>query len=222
MSFIVIEGCDRFGKSTQTRMLLELFLRCGLRATMFSFPNYDSPTGKIIQEHLYNKVFLAKYDRSRSQYDALVFQCVQSCDKYAVASQILADLKDGQIVVCGRWWQSAFVYGLDDGLDPLWLKDVHACMPMADVNILLDFDPDEAARRVPEGGDRFDRDLLKQRRLRDSYLHLWQDYAKIQGSQRWPMVSADGTPEEVHKRIVDCIKKHLTFTYGSLPRTIEG
>jgi Thymidylate kinase len=225
--FIVIEGCDRFGKSTQVEMLYQRFVHCGLKTKMFSFPNYASVTGKVISEHLHDKIALAEKQRPQevsilprfgaqvSPHDALVFQCVQTCDKYAVASQISKVLRDGEIVVCGRWWQSAFVYGLDDGLDPLWLMDIHACMPQADLNLLLDFSPDEAAKRFSTPGDRLERDLVKQRRLRESYLEMWKNriepYGRIGVQHEWEVLQADGSPEEVHERIVDCVKNRFTF-----------
>ena len=41
---IVIEGTDCSGKETQSKKIIEKFNNC----KYFSFPKYDSPTGKII------------------------------------------------------------------------------------------------------------------------------------------------------------------------------
>ncbi len=45
---IVIEGTDCSGKQTQTNLLVERLKKEGEKVAQFSFPNYDSPTGKII------------------------------------------------------------------------------------------------------------------------------------------------------------------------------
>lgn len=45
---IVIEGNDCSGKETQTGLLVSALRENGYQAEMFAFPNYDSPTGKII------------------------------------------------------------------------------------------------------------------------------------------------------------------------------
>ncbi len=45
---IVIEGTDCSGKETQTNKLMEKLKKENIQITKFSFPNYDSPTGKII------------------------------------------------------------------------------------------------------------------------------------------------------------------------------
>ena len=45
---IVIEGTDCSGKETQTNLLLKKLNSEGIKVEKFSFPNYQSPTGKII------------------------------------------------------------------------------------------------------------------------------------------------------------------------------
>ena len=45
---IVIEGNDCSGKETQTELLVSALRAKGYQAEKFAFPNYDSPTGKII------------------------------------------------------------------------------------------------------------------------------------------------------------------------------
>ncbi len=45
---IVIEGTDCSGKHTQTELLSKKLKDLGIKCETFSFPNYNSPTGKII------------------------------------------------------------------------------------------------------------------------------------------------------------------------------
>lgn len=45
---IVIEGTDCSGKETQSNLLIEKLKKKNIRIEKFSFPNYNSPTGKII------------------------------------------------------------------------------------------------------------------------------------------------------------------------------
>lgn len=45
---IVIEGTDCSGKATQSDLLIKRFAKEGIELGYFSFPNYNSPTGKIV------------------------------------------------------------------------------------------------------------------------------------------------------------------------------
>lgn len=45
---IVIEGTDCSGKETQTKLLVEKLRQNDIRCERFSFPNYESATGKIV------------------------------------------------------------------------------------------------------------------------------------------------------------------------------
>ena len=52
---IVIEGTDCSGKETQTKMIVNKLKRLGKKVVSFSFPMYDTPTGKIIGGPLLGK-----------------------------------------------------------------------------------------------------------------------------------------------------------------------
>ena len=45
---IVIEGTDCSGKETQTSLLVQNLKKQGRKIERLSFPDYDSPTGKIV------------------------------------------------------------------------------------------------------------------------------------------------------------------------------
>lgn len=45
---ILIEGTDCSGKETQTKKVIERLNKEGIKSIYFSFPNYNSPTGKIV------------------------------------------------------------------------------------------------------------------------------------------------------------------------------
>ncbi len=45
---IVIEGTDCSGKETQSKMIVEKLEKQNIKCVRFSFPNYNSPTGRII------------------------------------------------------------------------------------------------------------------------------------------------------------------------------
>ena len=57
---IVVEGTDCSGKETQTNRLLESLKKDGVKVEKFSFPAYDTPTGKIVGGPYLGKDYISK------------------------------------------------------------------------------------------------------------------------------------------------------------------
>lgn len=129
--------------------------------------------------------------------DALVLQALFLADKMAASMEIMHAAGRGHTVILDRWWQSAFAYGVADGLDEKWLCAIHYTLPTVNMNIFIDVPPEEAFKRRPEARDRYERDREKQKAVRTNYERLWAanagpGYVKIDGL---------GAPSEVHERI---------------------
>jgi|ERR1700690_1454570 len=224
-TFIVFEGGDICGKTTQVEMLVEKLTLLGIPTTKISFPRYGEATGQAISRHLRGETWVTdsgeyEYDRGavkvlRASDDALFFQALQTLDKYEEAANILKILRSGGVVVSSRWYQSAEIYGADDGLSAMMLRRAHACLPRADVNILLHFSSEASLALRPTLRDRFERDKAKQDRVRRRYLAMWEDKARatfVDGcGHHWPIVYCEGkgrrpkSTEEVHDEVWDLV-----------------
>jgi len=211
--FIVIEGIDLIGKTAQYDLLVQHLRGRGLDVASFSLPAYHSPTGEAIREHLRGNVALTVQDDtlglpSISEHDPLVFQSLQLVDKYAVAADVKLALEACQTVVCCRWWQSSYAYGVEDGFDGNWVRRTCSCLPRADVNVLLDLDPRRARRRSGESPDRLEADLARQERIRQGYLELWRVWRRGYDDDcgLWAVVDAEGSADVVHGRILAVLR----------------
>lgn len=49
---IAIEGIDGAGKATQAKMLQDALIARGIKSTIFAFPQYKTPTGRIVKAYL--------------------------------------------------------------------------------------------------------------------------------------------------------------------------
>ena len=214
--FIVIEGPDKVGKTEQARLLAEYLRSLGRQVDSYSFPSRGTLTGRVAREWMGGGDSALRAAGSDAQFSrdvAVTFQCVQLVDKYAAVPAVLRSLRDGQDVVCCRWWQSSYAYGLDEGLPLDWLADTCSLMPRADLNVLVDLPPEVVAARSARSGsrlDRYDRDLSKQERVRQTYLVLWsaREHSGLRGEGRWVLVDGHGTPGEVHERV----KTQVSYT----------
>ncbi len=198
--FVVLEGVDRCGKSRQAERLVSRLVSLGRPAREVSTPDYASPVGELIAQHLAGDVYLADASGSTSSYDPLAFECMQIVDKYATSAQIRQMLDAGMSVASARWWQSALVYGQDDGIDADLIRDAVRGLVQPDLSVLLDVDPATIAKRC-DRHDRYERDLAKQERLAARYRKLWRGEKCVVLSHDWSIVSGDGTEDEVADRV---------------------
>lgn len=211
--FIVLEGIDGCGKSTQSRRLVDHLNRAGKFAVLYMFPRRQAvPLGPPISKHLRGETYYTDTDSpvsgqaNRSKYDALVLQSLITLDKYDVSDEIEKHLHEGAFVVADRWWQSAYAYGRVDGLDSDWLIRVNKRLPRADLNLLLDLDASQRWR--VDMNELYERDSEKQQRIASFYRDLWDNFGDDleEDFDAWPKISAVGSYDEVFGRILESLK----------------
>ena len=141
--FIVIEGPDQVGKTEQARRLVEYLAEPRTPGRLVLVPVAGPLTGRIARAWLGDQECVNAGRRPGIPRPAVTFQCVQLVDKYAAVPAIERALRGGTDVVCCRWWQSAYAYGLDEGL-PRGSGSRHlqlTCRYPADLNLLINLDP---------------------------------------------------------------------------------
>jgi len=148
---------------------------------------------------------------------ALAFQALQIANRMELMPSLEAARRDGTNLILVRYWQSAWVYGQLDGLDPAWLIDVHRSMVQAGVNILLDAPAEECMRRraARDGAltpERYEGKLDFTRKVVELYRKLWTKLHPAE--ERWRIV--DATHERGAEGVVDSILANLPSA-GSPP-----
>jgi len=138
--FIVFEGCEGVGKSTQLRFLKEYLEKVG-RPAVFTREPGGTPLAEEIRQLILTKPMSA-------ETEAALFAAAR-CDH--IDNLILPSLKEGKLVVCDRYIDSSLAYqayarGLGEDFI-LKMNDyaVRNCMPEAVV--FLDLNPLESWRR---------------------------------------------------------------------------
>jgi dTMP kinase len=136
--FIVFEGIDGSGKSTQTRMLADALTKKGIPVLLTSEPS-DGPVGtsiRSLKERLTPEEELKLFNEDR---------------RYHVKQVIEPALDTGKTVICDRYYYSTAAYQGAQGIDPHKIIDENLeIFPKPDIAFLLTIPVDEAIARISE------------------------------------------------------------------------
>lgn len=102
---IVIEGTDCSGKETQTKLLVEKLKLEGRKVERFSFPMYDTPTGKIVGGPYLGKDYICEgwFDEGATNVDYRVASLYYAADRVYNIKKITDKLRDGYDVILDRY-----------------------------------------------------------------------------------------------------------------------
>lgn len=102
---IVIEGTDCSGKETQSNLLIEKLKNDGIRIEKFSFPNYNSPTGKIIGGPYLGKSYICNgwFPEGAPNVDPKVSALYYAADRLYNIDKIKFLLDNGVNVILDRY-----------------------------------------------------------------------------------------------------------------------
>lgn len=104
-NLIVIEGTDCSGKETQSNLLIEKLKSDGIRIEKFSFPNYNSPTGKIIGGPYLGKSYICDgwFPEGAPNVDPKVSALYYAADRLYNIDKIKFLLDNGVNVILDRY-----------------------------------------------------------------------------------------------------------------------
>ncbi len=205
---IVIEGIEGSGKETQSKLLVESLNKKGIKSIEFSFPMYDTPTGRIFKDCLLsnNNYFNEGID---SLDPELVCLYTAADRKYNI-KKIEEYLEDDYIVVINRYTSSNmanqgskyndsedrfYMYQWIDKLEYWLLK-----LPKPDYTILLNM-PYKYNNQL---SFELTNEDSKQERVLESYLEL-------AGLYNWDIINCidedkEKTIDEIHEEIMELLE----------------
>ncbi|HYH81440.1 MAG TPA: dTMP kinase [Longimicrobium sp.] len=184
--FIVLEGIDGAGTTTQLNVLREHYRRAGRKA-FFTHEPSDGPAGMMIRLALQKRLVGANYDlhdpadprpAGPAAFDADALALLFAADRADhVVAQVLPNLEAGRDVICDRYLLSTLAYQ-GQHADLEWLIEINRPAIVPDLTIFLDVPPGEAEERMR--GSRWKKEIFEtleqQRRIRSRYLELIRRY----------------------------------------------
>jgi len=195
--FVVLEGLDGAGTTTQARLLGERLRAEGRRVHVTAEPS-PGPVGALVRQVLMGRVA----GRDGGPFDAHALALLFAADRLDhAASDVVPRLAAGVDVVSDRYALSSLAYqGITTG-DLRWVEAVNARAPAPDVTLLLRARPVVTLRRRRSAS--LDRELYEvaafQRRVALGYDRAAARLRRV--GQRVEVIDGEAPVEEVAEAV---------------------
>ena len=202
--FVVFEGGEGSGKSTQARLLAERW------GALLTFEPGGTEVGQRLREILLSP--------ETGDLDPRAEALLMAADRaHHVATLIRPALNRGKDVVCDRFVGSSLAYqgyGRDLGIDQVQALSTFATDGLVpDLVVLLVVPPEVAGVRLAAAGkpDRLEAAGEEfHRRVAEAYLML-----AAHDPDRWVAVDGSGTVDEVEARVLEAVEAKLPSGAGA-------
>lgn len=206
--FIVLEGIDNCGKTTQAMLLKDYFEKQGREVVQTREPG-GTQIGEEIREVLL---------KTREQ---MIDPIAQTLLFYASRQEFInnivkLNLNEGKVVITDRFAASTFVYqGFVQGVDEKFINILHdeivtKSNAQPDLYIIIDIPAEESFKR-DQNLDRQNQEMVFEKqglefrsKLREGYLKYAQDHKQV------VLIDGSKTKEEIFQQILEEVKKLLS------------
>ncbi|KAG1776658.1 thymidylate kinase [Suillus placidus] len=214
-AFIVIEGLDRSGKSTQASLLhnrLQDLQDAGAttpKVVLLKFPDRTTAIGKMIDAYL----------RSESELDDHAIHLLFSANRWELASTITAHLAQGTIVLADRYAFSGIAFSARKGLPYEWCRAPEVGLPAPDLTLFFNISPEVAAARGGYGLERYEKEEVQKgvRQVFDKIGRAVQE----EGEGKWVEIDAGKNKEEVAEELWKAVEPLASGVKGSVSKLWE-
>ncbi len=186
--FIVIEGIDGTGKSTQAKMLERALMEVGHTVILDREPS-DGPYGKILRDS-------ATTGRLSPQEELDLFHKDR---KYHLDNIILPALQRGETVILDRYYFSTMAYQGQRGFDPQEIRETNLRFaPNPDILFILDLAVDQARERIGVRGD-----TTNEFEQRDALQYCRDTFLSVSNEKFAHVIDSSRTIDEIHQQMLE-------------------
>jgi len=186
--FIVIEGLDGSGQSTQATHLAEFLANRGQNTIVTKEPTMDSEAGRKIRKILADHI----------EINPLEFQKLYAQDrKEHLNNKIIPALKEGKVVISDRYFFSTFAYGTAHGHNLKDLIELNNNFLYPDLTFLLKVKPKVCIERIKKRGSHIDL-FEKEEKLKK----VWEVYKTFpEKFKNFHLINGERKIEEIAKEV---------------------
>ena len=182
-SIIVFEGCDRCGKTTQCKKLVEYLNENNKPTKLQRFPDRTTAIGSVCNDYLANKCELEDH----------AVHLMFTANRWEAVPKMMEVINSGTSLIIDRYSYSGVAFtSAKKGLELEWCKNPERGLPKPDLVLYLSLSAEEAAKRGSYGEERYDETNF-QKRVAANYDTLREP--------NWVVVDASKTIEALHEEL---------------------
>jgi dTMP kinase len=198
--FVVLEGIDGSGTTTQVARLTERLRAAGVSVRSTREPS-DGPVGTLVRQVLTGRVIVPGGRAPGWATMALLF----AADRMDhVESEIEPFVSAGGVIVSDRYDASSLAYqSVSSGAEAReaveWIRSLNRYVRRPDLTIVLDLHPEVAADRRMHRGEAAQ--LYEQNEVQRALSAFYSDLAAHMPNDRIVVIDGGGSIDDVHARI---------------------
>lgn len=191
-AFIVIEGLDRAGKSTQCSLLAKALKEKSHPVKEMKFPDRTTIIGRMIDSYLNNT----------RDIDDHSIHLLFSANRWEFSKTMEEQLLNGVTLIVDRYAYSGVAYSCaKPGMDSEWCKQSDVGLPQPDLVMFLELSAEDALRRSGYGEERYEKKEFQSR--------VSKNFLKLQDDKYWKVINAGRAVETVHQDILSLAESVL-------------
>lgn len=204
--FIVFEGIDGSGTSTQARLLHDYFLSKSKKAIISSEPS-SGPIGNLIRQIMKKRIILTENKQKFDEQMAYLFAADRHDHLYNDIDGVFKSINEGYHVISTRYYFSSLVYNCQNQEDWDFIKSLNQRFPNPDLVIYIDLPVEISLQRL---SDRPQKEIYE---TKDKLIKVSQNYRNIFPEYTGLLFQVDGrkNKQEIHKKIIKFIESKINF-----------
>ena len=203
--FIVLEGIDSCGKSTQAELLKAYFNDRGEKSTISPEPS-KGIIGNLIRQALKQRIIFTSDRNMFDEQMAYLFAADRHDHLYNDIDGVFKLISDNFHVISTRYYFSSLAYNCDNSEQFELVSKLNSKFPHPDLTIYLDIPIEVSLSRLQE------RSLTEIYETKTKLTKVRQQYQQIFDNYDGIAIAIDGTKDQqtIHQQIVNFIQT----TYG--------
>ena len=198
--FIVFEGIDSSGKTTQAELLEKHFVSKGEKAIISPEPS-NGIIGNMIRQALKKRI---TFSRDRHLFDeqmAYLFAADRHDHLYNDIDGVFKLIQDNYHVISTRYYFSSLAYNCETTEKFAFIKKLNARFPNPDLTIYIDIPIEISLQRLEERSlKEIYETKSKLTKVREQYQQIFADY-----DGRAAIIDGTQSVEQIHQQIINLV-----------------